>query len=134
MACKGSAVRSRLPPPLTYCDGQLEHLPTVLVQFLTLFKPTTSLKLALFTSASFKSAPVKSAPVKSAWINSARFKLVFLRSDKPHFKWYDENNVGHYVDEIPGAYLDMPITLEHEVTKIEEHEKPKFSLVFAWGE
>ena len=63
-----------------------------------------------------------------------KFKLVFLRSDKPHFKWYDKNNNGHLVSEIPGACLDMPIDLEHEVTKIEEHEKPKYSLVFAWGE
>lgn len=62
-----------------------------------------------------------------------KFKLVFLRSDRPHFKWYDEDGQGHLVDEEPGGYLDMPITIEHEVTKIEEDEKPKYSMVLAWG-
>jgi len=62
-----------------------------------------------------------------------KFKLIFLSSDKPHFKWYDENNVGHLVEEEPGAYLEMPIHLEHEVTRIEETESPKYSLVLTWG-
>ena len=61
------------------------------------------------------------------------FKLVFLRSDRPHFKWYDENGEGHLVAEIPGARFDMPLDLEHEVTLIEEDERPKYSLVLAWG-
>lgn len=63
-----------------------------------------------------------------------KFKLVFLRSDKPHFKWYDKDGNGHLVEEIPGACLDMPIDIEHEVTQIEKDEKPKYSLVLAWGE
>jgi hypothetical protein len=29
--------------------------------------------------------------------------------------------------------LVMPINLEHEVTKIEEDERPKYSLVLTWG-
>jgi hypothetical protein len=62
-----------------------------------------------------------------------KFKLVFLRTDKPHFKWYDDDGMGYLVDELPGALLDMPINLPHEVTKIEENERPKYSLVLAWG-
>ena len=63
-----------------------------------------------------------------------KFKLVFLRSDKPHFKWYDENDAGHLVEEVPGSQLDMPINIVHEVTEIEPNEQPKYSLVLAWGE
>lgn len=62
-----------------------------------------------------------------------KFKLIFLRSDQPHFQWFDENGNAHLVDEEPGSYLEMPIHLEHAVTKIEENEKPKYSLVLAWG-
>jgi hypothetical protein len=29
--------------------------------------------------------------------------------------------------------MDMPIHLEHEVTEIEPDERPKYSLVLAWG-
>lgn len=63
-----------------------------------------------------------------------KFKLVFLQSDKPHFKWYDKDNNSFLVDEEPGAYLEMPIDLEHEVTEIGSDERPKYSLVLAWGE
>ena len=59
--------------------------------------------------------------------------MIFLRSDRPHFAWYDENKVQHLVDEKPGMLLVMPINLEHEVTKIEEDERPKYSLVLTWG-
>lgn len=62
-----------------------------------------------------------------------KFKLIFLRSDRPHFKWYDADGTGHLVNEEPGAYLEMPIQLEHEVTKIEQDEQPKYSLVLSWG-
>lgn len=62
-----------------------------------------------------------------------KFKLIFLRSDKPHFKWYDENGEGHLVEESPGSHLEMPIHLEHEVTEIGQEEQPKYSLVLAWG-
>lgn len=62
-----------------------------------------------------------------------KFKLIFLRSDRPHFKWYDTDGVGHLVTEEAGAYLKMPINLEHEVTKIEQDEQPKYSLVLSWG-
>lgn len=62
-----------------------------------------------------------------------KFKLIFLRSDRPHFKWYDVDGTGHLVNEEPGAYLEMPIQIEHEVTKIEQDEQPKYSLVLSWG-
>lgn len=62
-----------------------------------------------------------------------KFKLIFLRSDKPHFLWYDENGNSHLVDEEPGAHLEFPIHFEHEVTQIGEDERPKYSLVLSWG-
>jgi len=62
-----------------------------------------------------------------------KFKLIFLRSDTPHFMWFDENGKSHLVDEEPGSYLEMPIHLEHEVTEIGPTERPKFSLVLSWG-
>lgn len=62
-----------------------------------------------------------------------KFKLIFLRSDRPHFKYYDEQGVGHLVEEEPGALIDMPIHIEHEVTEITADERPKYSLVLAWG-
>lgn len=62
-----------------------------------------------------------------------KFKLIFLRADAPHFKWYDESGEGHLVEEQPGAQFFMPVNLEHEVTKIEKYEKSKFSLALSWG-
>jgi len=62
-----------------------------------------------------------------------KFKLIFLRSDTPHFMWFDENGNSHIVDEEPGSHLEMPIHLEHEVTEIGPSERPKFSLVLSWG-
>lgn len=62
-----------------------------------------------------------------------RFKLIFLRTDKPHFKWFDSDGKSYMVDEEPGALLEFPIHLEHEVTPIGHDERPKFSLVLTWG-
>jgi hypothetical protein len=62
-----------------------------------------------------------------------KFKLIFLRSDVPHLVWYDSNNAPHVVEEEPGAYLEMPINLPHEVTQIGPDERPKYSLVLTWG-
>jgi hypothetical protein len=62
-----------------------------------------------------------------------KFKLIFLRSDRPHFAWYDENNQQHLVEEEPGMLFTMPINLEHEVTEIQQDEQPKYSLVLTWG-
>jgi len=62
-----------------------------------------------------------------------KFQLIFLRSDKNHFVWYDENNVENLIEEKPGMMLDMPLHIEHEVTKIDDNERPKYSLVLYWG-
>lgn len=62
-----------------------------------------------------------------------KFKLIFLRSDAPHFLWYDANGNPNLVNESPGDYLEMPIHVEHEVTQIEYNEKPKYSIVLSWG-
>lgn len=62
-----------------------------------------------------------------------KFYLIFLQSDKPHFKYYnDENPNGVLVEEKPGSRFNMPIELEHEVTEITEGERPKISLVMSW--
>jgi hypothetical protein len=62
-----------------------------------------------------------------------KFKLIFLRSDASHLVWYDSNNTPHVVEEEPGAYLEMPINLPHEVTQIGPDERPKYSVVLTWG-
>ncbi len=62
-----------------------------------------------------------------------KFKLIFLRSDKPHFKWYDSEGNGHLVEETAGSYLSFPISTEHEVTEIGQDERSKYSLVLSWG-
>lgn len=61
-----------------------------------------------------------------------KFKLIFLQADAPHFVYYD-NDGEHLVDESPGACLKFPINLEHEVTRIADWERPKYSLVLAWS-
>lgn len=64
---------------------------------------------------------------------SWKFHLVFLRSDKPHLKVYNKKYPeGKLIEEKPGALFHMPLSLEHEVTLIEENEKPKYSLVLSW--
>ncbi len=62
-----------------------------------------------------------------------KFQLIFLRSDNNHFIWYDENNFENLIEEKPGMLLDMPLHIEHEVTKIKDNERPKYSLVLYWG-
>lgn len=63
-----------------------------------------------------------------------KFQLIFLRTDKPHLKIYNKKYPeGKLIEEKPGALFHMPLSLEHEVTLIEENEKPKFSLVMAWS-
>jgi hypothetical protein len=62
-----------------------------------------------------------------------KFNLVFLRTDKPHLKIYNEKYPdGKLIEEKPGALFEMPISLEHEVTLIEPDERPKISLVMTW--
>jgi hypothetical protein len=62
-----------------------------------------------------------------------KFKLIYLQSDKTHFVWYDNEGIANLVEEEPGALLEMPINIEHEVTKIGHDERPKYSLVLSWG-
>lgn len=62
-----------------------------------------------------------------------KFQLIFLRTDKPHLKVYnDKYPDGKLIEEKPGALFHMPLSLEHEVTLIGDDERPKFSLVMAW--
>jgi len=61
-----------------------------------------------------------------------QFKLVFLTEGKPHFKYWDDDEVEHLVQEKKGAMFDMPIRTWHEVTKIETDEDPKYSLCLIW--
>lgn len=62
-----------------------------------------------------------------------KFQLVFLRADKPHLKVYNKKYPeGKLIEEKPGALFHMPLSLEHEVTLIEEGERPKYSLVMVW--
>jgi hypothetical protein len=62
-----------------------------------------------------------------------KFQLIFLRSDSNHFIWYDEENNENVVEEKSGMLIDMPLNIDHEVTKIKENERPKYSLVLYWG-
>ena len=61
-----------------------------------------------------------------------KFKLVFLTEGKPHFKYWDQDDKEHLVQERKGAMFDMPIDTWHEVTKIEKDEEPKYSLCLIW--
>jgi hypothetical protein len=62
-----------------------------------------------------------------------KFQLIFLRTDKPHLKIYnDKYPEGKLIEEKPGALFHMPLSLEHEVTLIEDNERAKYSLVMAW--
>lgn len=62
-----------------------------------------------------------------------KFYLIFLQSDKPHFKYYNEEHPeGVLVEEKPGSRFEMPIELEHEVVEIGPDERPKISLVMSW--
>lgn len=63
-----------------------------------------------------------------------QFHLIFLRTDRPHLKIYnDKYPDGLLIEEKPGARFHMPISLAHEVTLIEPDERPKYSLVMTWN-
>lgn len=62
-----------------------------------------------------------------------KFHLIFLTCDKPHLKVYEEDGTEWLIEEKPGALAVMPIDIMHEVTQIGQDEKPKYSLVMAWG-
>lgn len=62
-----------------------------------------------------------------------KFHLIFLTSNKPHLKVYEDNGTEWLIEEKPGALVEMPIDILHEVTEIGQDETPKYSLVMAWG-
>lgn len=61
-----------------------------------------------------------------------RFQLIFLKSTRSHFTWYDEEDKPHLVDEIPGRGIEMPLHIKHESTVIDLDEETKYSMVFVW--
>lgn len=61
-----------------------------------------------------------------------KFQLVFLKSTKSHFTWYDEDDNPHLVEEIPGRGVEMPLHIVHESTEIGPDEEDKYSMVFVW--
>ena len=62
-----------------------------------------------------------------------KFDLIFLQSDKPHLKYFNEEYPdGILIEEKPGALCSMPIDMEHEVTQIGLEERPKISFVRSW--
>jgi hypothetical protein len=139
-----------------HLDKFSSRSPDATNKFVTQYGPTKMKSLFGFNmseelmSAIFKTIPDNRKFVDSVTINRYepgdylprhrdssggywKFKLIFLRSDKPHFTWYDDTGTAHLVDEQPGAHLEMPIHIEHEVTRIDDSERPKYSLVLAWG-
>ena len=61
-----------------------------------------------------------------------KFQLIFLKSTKSHFTWYDREDNAHLVEEIPGRGLEMPVNIVHESTVIAPDEEDKYSMVFIW--
>lgn len=61
-----------------------------------------------------------------------KFQLIFLKSTKSHFTWYDENNKPNLVEEIPGRMVEMPLHIIHESTQLGLDEEDKYSMVFVW--
>ena len=61
-----------------------------------------------------------------------KFQLIFLKSTRSHFTWYDRDDNPHLVEEIPGRGLEMPLHIAHESTEIGLDEEDKYSMVFVW--
>ena len=61
------------------------------------------------------------------------FKLIFLQSDKSHFKYWDEHDNEHLVDEKPGSLFNMRLGTPHAVTEIASDESPKYSICIMQG-
>lgn len=61
-----------------------------------------------------------------------KFQLVFLKSTRSHFTWYDKEGNANLVEEIPGRGLEMPLHIIHESTEILPDEEDKYSMVFVW--
>ena len=61
------------------------------------------------------------------------FKLIFLQSDKPHFKYWDDEGNEHLVEERAGALFNMRLGTPHAVTEIASDESPKYSICIMQG-
>jgi hypothetical protein len=61
-----------------------------------------------------------------------KFQLIFLKSTKSHFTWYDKEDTPHLIEEIPGRGVEMPLHIVHESTEIGTDEEDKYSMVFVW--
>lgn len=61
-----------------------------------------------------------------------KFQLIFLKSTRSHFTWYDEQDNPHLVEEAPGRCLEMPLHILHESTPLGPDEDDKYSMAFIW--
>lgn len=61
-----------------------------------------------------------------------KFQLIFLKSSKSHFTWYDKEDNPHLIEEIPGRLVELPPNIVHESTEIGADEEDKYSMVFVW--
>lgn len=61
-----------------------------------------------------------------------KFQLIFLKSTRSHFTWYDGKDNPHLVEEVPGSGLEMPLNIIHESTPLLPDEEDKYSMVFIW--
>lgn len=61
-----------------------------------------------------------------------KIQLIFLKSSRSHFTWYDRDNKPHLVEEIPGRCVEIPLNVIHESTEIGLDEEDKYSMVFIW--
>lgn len=61
-----------------------------------------------------------------------KFQLIFLKSTKSHFTWYDRDDNPHLVEEVPGRCVEMPLHIAHESTALAPDEEDKYSMVFVW--
>jgi len=61
-----------------------------------------------------------------------KFQLIFLKSSKSHFTWYDKEDNPHLIQEAPGRGVELPAHIVHESTEIGADEEDKYSMVFVW--
>ena len=59
--------------------------------------------------------------------------LIFLQADRPHFKYWDEQDKEHLVKEKSGAMFNMRLGTPHAVTEISKNESPKYSICIMQG-
>ena len=62
-----------------------------------------------------------------------KFKCIFLTNGNPHFKYWDEDDNEHLVQEKAGALFNMKLGTPHAVTEIQEGEESKYSLCIMQG-